>query len=210
MEVLMKTRFVLLAVLPGACAAVGVPGDLADSQAAIGETTCETAVKNADGTPFHESGGNWPGSGDWTASSDSTYGTTDCPDQYLVGYGATSGGYRTGWAKWTDAMPSDEPTCENSYLAVSLYVLITGYGWVENSVTVAGIWNPSGSCDFGDVTHPRIASTIVDPERFMRTDASHLRVAASAFSFDWTCQPPGCLPHPTYHTVATAASYADP
>jgi hypothetical protein len=199
----MKNRLVLLVLgLSGACVGVSAD-DVAESQAGLGEMSCETAVKDANGTPFDDFGSSYPGSSDWITSPDGNYGSSMCQDQYLVGYGATTAVTRTGWAKWTDPLPTDQSTCQHSFLSVAVYALLDLGGdffWMEEFANVAGTWS-SGSCNFGDPSHPRIVSVGLD-DNFAPYHASHLRVAAAAFNNSTSIW--------TFHPVAVAASYTDP
>lgn len=132
------------AVLASGCAGLGDPGDggepVTQTLSALGEIGCETAVKDDDVTSIPLCG---LGA---STSTNTTYGTSACPDQWLVGFGGYTDGDIAARIDWADPMPSNEGACIRSHLAMGAYVESGGV-WNRSTTRRHGVWSGT-SCSF--------------------------------------------------------------
>jgi len=195
----MKNLLTLVALGAILSGCVADDPDLGIAEAAIGESTCETAPKDQNDT-FVAALSCAAGPGEWADSNMTTYGSSGCPHQFLVGYGSQPTGWADvtrGWAKWDGALPTTQAECERSRLSVSLFLQekVT-LDWTVASNTYPGIWNGS-SCSFVDGQAWGSAELASPPQGVLKS-----RVAVSAFTLPPICTLP--CDNKTYHRVSAS------
>src|SRR4051812_22326367 len=107
----MNRTLLLASFAVAAVGCAGAPEEIGESIAALGQTSCETAPRDEIATPAPCTccvGGS-------RISSDASYGSALCPNQFLVGYGSFSG-HAIGTAFWGEELPITELDCIQSHL----------------------------------------------------------------------------------------------
>lgn len=135
----------LCAILLGCGAGPTDDGEevLGEAVLAVGEQSCaEDAVADDD---IYDS----YCSDDSSISPDGSYGSTDCPGQYVVefdGFVSNITGFGYGWG---DTLPSTQALCEKAHSYVTAWQLLNGVWDPLGSSHVTGTWS-GGACSFAN------------------------------------------------------------
>jgi hypothetical protein len=148
--------------------------DVAESKQEL-DTNCETATRDADPNgPDDQQTCNDPQS----LTSGATYGKTDCPNRYLIGWGATVSppmgtDTETIDVSWADTLPANATDCSNSQLILDVFWEASSM-WHMKTCTKSGEWTDAGGCSF-----PHFDSSC-NPN--FSTQAGKVRTAAAALT----------------------------